>query len=63
MTITAPNHWRSLAPRLTPSQVEHLAAMERHPAYAARPAIVLLEALELLQPGCVSEYVATLIAE
>jgi hypothetical protein len=35
----------------------------RHPAYAARPAMVLLEALEFLHPGCVEEYVAGLIAE
>jgi hypothetical protein len=46
-----------------PGQVECLEAMERHPAYAARPAMVLLEALEFLHPGCVEEYVAGLIAE
>jgi hypothetical protein len=70
MTFTAPantndaaNRWRSLAYRLTPGQVECLEAMERHPAYAARPAMVLLEALEFLHPGCVEEYVAGLIAE
>ncbi|CAA0136099.1 Uncharacterised protein [Mycolicibacterium vanbaalenii] len=54
------NGWRSLAQHLTADQVEHLSAMERHPAYAFRPGFLLLEALELVQPGWAAEYAAAL---
>lgn len=57
------NGWRSLAQHLTPDQLEHLSAMERHPAYAYRPDFLLLEALELVEPGFVAEYVAGLAVQ
>lgn len=48
--------WRSLADSLSADQVEHLAAKERHPAYAGRPGFLLLEALEFIKPGCVGDH-------
>lgn len=57
-SVDVPLGWRSLAGRLTPEQVRHLSAMERHPAYTHRPQLLLLEALEYVQPGSVGEYVA-----
>jgi hypothetical protein len=48
--------WRSLTDRLTPDQVAHLSAMERHPAYTGRPRFLLLEALEYVQPGWTADY-------
>lgn len=60
--VDMPLGWRSLAGRLTPEQIRHLSAMERHPAYTHRPRLLLLEALEYVQPGAVGEYVATRVA-
>jgi hypothetical protein len=50
--------WRSLSDRLTSTQVARLTALERHPAYTGRHRLLLLEALEYIQPGWTAEYVA-----
>ncbi len=57
-TGNVPDSWRSLSNRLTDAQIEHLAAMERHPAYFGRPRLVLLEALEYVHPGWAADYMA-----
>lgn len=62
-SVDVPLGWRSLAGRLTPEQVRHLSAMERHPAYTHRPQLLLLEALEYVQPGSVGDYVAARAAQ